>query len=161
MPRNLPKTHLALVFFTLTLLLSIAGRFVAASIFHPTYFVDASKLDYEPDQSVSLENPNDIVLQAINNSHQLVEVKAFEDTQIYGLRFTNNPLIVKYDGNYYDITFAVADKFPPAGLPQMLLAGIAVSIIALVALGAKTISAQNTTEKPLGAKTKSAVAEFF
>ena len=133
------RTTWALVFFALLLIISVAGLFVVASVYHPSYFMNATRLTQTPDQYVLLENPNNYVLQAINNADHSIEVKAFEDTQIYGLASSHNPLNLEYEGNYYQIGFAIADSFPPPGLTLLLLAGIVISIMAVVFLTIKSI----------------------
>jgi hypothetical protein len=132
-PRMLSKTTLALVFFALTLVLSVIGLFVMASIFHPDYFISARKLDQKPDQYFTLENPDSYFFQAIDTSH-LVEVRAFEDTEIYGLFVAHNTSNAQYNNSYYSIGFVIGDNIPPAGLPMFLLAAIVISIIAIAIL---------------------------
>ena len=137
--RKQSKTTWALVFFALILIISVTGMFVVASVYHPAYLMNATRLTQIPNQYVVLENPNNYVLQAINNPDHSIEVRAFEDTQIYGLAYSHNPLNLEYEGNYYQIGFAIADSFPPPGLTLLLLASIIVSILAVVFLTVKSI----------------------
>jgi hypothetical protein len=130
--RKLTKSTLALIFFTLLLILSILGMFVALSIFRSINFIEADRLVQKPEQYVLLDNPNSIVLQAINNPNHYLEVRAFEDTQIYGLLPMHNPLNVEYNGVYYRIGFIIADSFSP--VPLLFFAGIIVSTIAIVVI---------------------------
>jgi hypothetical protein len=59
MKRKLSKSTWALVFFTLILVLSIAGIFMMISNYGPSYrVVVTGTLNYEPERYVLLENPD-------------------------------------------------------------------------------------------------------
>jgi len=141
MKRKLSKSTLALVFFTLALILSIAGLFVMGSIYHPTYFISAHKINYTPERVVLLENPDSYTLQAINNGWSVGflswDVTSFDETYYeaydkFNSRFGYKPFYFKYNNSYYDMGLVVGDNFPPAGLALLLLAGTIVSITAIV-----------------------------
>ena len=137
MKRQLSKTTLALVFFTLTLILSIAGLFIIGSIYHPSYFISAHTLNYTPERYILLENHDSYTLQAINSGH-LVEFYSYDDINIDEIRsenamqFEHKYFYYKYNNSYYDISIGIADNIPPSGLPQLLLAGIIASTVAIV-----------------------------
>jgi hypothetical protein len=145
-PRKLSTTTLVLILFTLTLILSIAGIFVIVSIFHPTYAVYATKLNDKPSSYFIFNNPDKYVLEAISNEHSsffnsLDYTQIDELTDDYG---TNN---IEYNSTYYAIGMICGDKFPPFMLPQILFAGVVVSVtaIAIICLSktAKYINKQN------------------
>lgn len=138
MKRKLSKTALALVFFTLTLILSVAGIFMMVSTYHPSYRVVAtSKLNYEPERYVLLENPDRYTLQAIDNGDS-VDFYSYDDTNIDELNQANiaqfgfTDFYYKYNNSYYSIGIAIGDNIPPFGLPLLLLAGIIVSMTVIV-----------------------------
>jgi len=138
-PRKVSKATLALVFFTLTLTLSIVGMSAMFSIYHPSNEIFAHKLNYEPERYVLLENPDNYTLEAIKNGHS-AEFCSSDNTNIDEIRSANaeqfgfKQFYYKYNNSYYDIGLVAIDRFPPFGLPLMLLAGIVVSASALVIL---------------------------
>jgi hypothetical protein len=145
-PKKLSKTTLALVFFTLTLTLSIVGMSAMFSIYRPSNAIFAHKLNYEPERYILLENPDTYTLEAINNGHS-AEFGSSDNTNIDEIRNTNaeqfgfKQFYYKYNNSYYDIGLVAIDRFPPFGLPLLLLAGIVVSASAIVILTSlKTIS---------------------
>jgi len=141
--RKLSKSTLALVFFTLTLVLSIAGMSMMVSIYHPSYAVVAtSKTTIEPERYVLLENPDKYTLQAINSARGDSSIfTSYDDTNIDELNQANakqfgyKDFYYKYNNTYYQLALLHGDNFPPFLLPQILLAGIIASIVAIVIIG--------------------------
>jgi hypothetical protein len=125
-PRKLSKTNLALVFFTLVLVLSVCGLVEMQSIYHPSYAVYADKLGEKPSNYFVLENPDRYIIEAIS-SQSYVYIGSPEDTQIDELITAHGISNVEYNSTYYQVGFLFGDNFPPAYLPLMLLAGILIS----------------------------------
>jgi len=120
-----------LVFFGVVLGLSVFGLFEMMTIFRPEYLLNANRLDGEPEEYFVLENPDPHLLQAISTENYVV-LDSVDDTQIDDLIQTHGTNNIKFHSAYYRIDFAVADKFPPPGLPMLLIAGIVGSSIAIV-----------------------------
>lgn len=131
MKRTLSKTTSALVFFSLTLILSITGVFVMVSIYHPTYAVYATKLEDKPSNYFVLNNPDRYLLDAILNEHSSF-FNSLDYTQIDELTNNHGTYNIEYNDDYYAIVMLYGDYFPPFMLPQALLAGIIISTIAMV-----------------------------
>lgn len=129
--RKISKTTLALVFFALALILSIAGMFVMVSIYHPTYAIYATKYNDKPTTYFAIDSPDRYVLEAISNGHSSI-FNSLDCTQIDELTKEYLSWNVEYHSNYYSISILYGDNFPPFMLPQVLLAGIVVSITAIV-----------------------------
>lgn len=130
MPRKLSKTDLALIFFTLTLILSIVGIYVMVSIYHPVYSVAAFRLDEKPQKYIVLDNPDSYVIEAIR-SQSTVFIPSPQDTKIREITSAYDGNI-EYNGIYYKVGLAMGDKFPPAYLPLTLLVTILISATALL-----------------------------
>jgi hypothetical protein len=131
LPRKLSKTNIALTFFILILGLSLSGIVIVPSVYHPTYAVYATKLSDKPSSYFVLNNPDRYVLESMSNQHSSVfnsldETQIDELTEYYG---TNN---IEYNGTYYQIAMLYGDNFPPFLLLPALLAGIVISILAIV-----------------------------
>ena len=149
MKRKLSKTILALVFFTLTLILSIAGMLVLGSIYHPTYSIYAQKINYTPERYVLLENPDSYTLEAINNGWSKAflswgatnfDEKYYQTYDKFNTNSSYSPFYFEYNNSYYGMSLVFGDNFPPYMLPQIIFAGIIVSIGAIVIIGSyKTV----------------------
>jgi hypothetical protein len=126
--------------------LSLSGIVIVPSVYHPSYAVYATKLSDKPGSYFVLNNPDRYVLESISNQHSSV-FNSLDDTQIdelteyYG---TNN---IDYNGTYYQIAMLYGDKFPPFMLVPALLAGIVISILAIViiCLRSKVFSKSSST----------------
>ncbi len=131
--RKLSKPVLVLFFFIFTLLLSLAGLFLVTSIYHPTYTICATKFDTAPITYFSFDNPDRYALEAISNGSSST-FTSLDYTQIDELTQDNLTWNVEYSGNYYGISILCGDNFPPFLVPAVFLVGIAVSIVAIVAI---------------------------
>ena len=120
-----------MIFFALTLILSIVGIFAMVSIYHPTYAVYATKLNDKPTNYFVLNESDRYVLEAISMEHSRV-FNSLDFTQIDELTNNYRTNNIEYKSNYYSIAILYGDSFPPFMLPQALLAGIAVSTSAIV-----------------------------
>ena len=139
MTRKLSKAVGALVFFTLTLLLSILGMFLMTSMYHPTYAIYAEKLIEKPSNYFVLDKPDRYVLEAISNQHSSI-FNSLDSTKIDELTDNHETPNIEYNGSYYGIAMSYGDSFPPFGLPILLLGGIAVSITAIMIISSyKTV----------------------
>ncbi len=129
---------MALTIFSLMLILSVTGWVVMVSTYGPRYSVATTdKIDYVPERYVLLENPDKYTLQAIKYGYSDT-FTSFDDTNIDELnqqnakQFNYNDFYYKYNNTYYKLAITYGDKFPPFLLPQILLAGIIASLIAIV-----------------------------
>ena len=134
MKEKLSKTTLALIFFTLTLILSIVGMFTMVSIYHPTYAIYATKLGDKPSNYFVLNNPDKHVLEAISNQHSSV-FNSLDETQIDEVTGDYGVNVIEYNGAYYETAILFGDNFPPFMLPQVLVVGIGVSATAIAVVG--------------------------
>jgi hypothetical protein len=136
MSRKHSKSNIALIFFTVILLLSVCAQIQYQtqmwSDTEPSYAIDADKLTKKPANYFVLSNPDQSVLKVIEGKESYVYVH-YDDTQIdeltrqYG---TNN---IEYNGSHYTIGIAFVDAFPPTTLPY-ILAGFVISILAIIIL---------------------------
>ena len=133
MKRRLTKQNLALVFFTLTLILSIVGMFLMVSIYHPSYAIYATKLNHKPSSCFVLNNPDKHVLEAISNQHSSF-FSSLDETQIDEVTGNYGVNVIEYNGAYYETAILFGDNFPPFLLPQILLSGIIASTVAIAAI---------------------------
>ena len=126
MKGKVSKTNILLAVFTLTLALSVYETIMLPSVYLPSYAIIATKIDYKPSNYFVLNNPDKYVLEAISNQQSSV-FRSLDETQIDEL--TGNYLTnkVEYKGTYYEISIIFGDNFLPFMLPQILLAGIAIS----------------------------------
>ena len=131
MKRKLSKIDFALIFFTSLLVMPICGLVVMQSIYHPSYFIYANKLTEKPADYFVLENSDSYALEAIISQSYLA-IASPADTQIDELISTHGSSNLEYDGTYYQAGFLIGDNIPPAGLPIVILIGIAISITAIV-----------------------------
>jgi hypothetical protein len=133
MLRKLSVTSYALLFFTLTLILSTVGMFAMFSTYHPSYVIYATKYSDKPTSYIAIYNPDRYVLEAISSGHSSV-FNSLDSTQIDELTSDNLTWNIEYNGSYYGISILYGDNFPPFMLPQMLLGGIGVSGVAIAVI---------------------------
>ena len=127
------RINVALIFFTVILVLSVFGMILAMSFYGPECSLYATKLEAEPDRSFLLEDADDYVLEALNNPETTVIVgRTLDNTQVDELMFVYNTSNVEFNNSYYRIQILLGDKFPPAGLYLLLMIGILVSLVAEV-----------------------------
>jgi hypothetical protein len=128
------KTKIALLFFTVTLLLSIFALLAIQLTYHPLYWVKADKLEQKPANYFSLPNPDQYVLEAIQKPNKGIAISSPDVTQIDEIASDYNTNNIEYNGEYYRVGVIIGDSFPPFMLPQMILVVIVISISALVLL---------------------------
>ena|SRR5665647_643317 len=128
------KTKIALLLFTVTLLLSIFALLVIQSTYHPSYFVKADKLEQKPANYFSLPNPDQYVIEAIQKPDKGIAIGSPDVSQIDEITGDYNTNNIEYNGKYYRVGVIIGDSFPPFMLPQTILAMIVISISALVLL---------------------------
>ena len=124
-------TNIALVCFTLVLVLSVYGTVMLPSAYHPTYSIYATKLKDKPTNYFALDKPDKYFLEAIAKNYSSV-FNTLDDTQIDELVSEYATDNVQYNGTYYSVAIAIGDNFPPFMLPQALLGGIVISISAII-----------------------------
>jgi len=132
LPRKLSRTNLALVFLALTLVISVYALNEMQSVYHPEYALYATKLDEKPQKYFSLDNPDSYVLEAILNPRKYVPIGSPEDTQIDDMEATYGTNNVEFDSNYYEVNLIVGDKFPPAGLPLIIMVSLVFSATSIL-----------------------------
>lgn len=130
--KNLSRTDLALVFLALLLVISVYAQIEWPSIFHPVYDLYATKLDEKPQKYFVLVNPDSYVLEAILNPGSYVSINSPEDTQIDDLEATYGTNNVEFNNSYYEVDLIAGDKFPPAGLPLIIMASIVFSATSIL-----------------------------
>jgi len=141
MRRRLSETHFALVFFTLTLCISVYGISEMQSIYHPSYTIYVSKLSETPSRYFVLENPDVYVLRAMS-SQDYVNIGSPEDTQIDDLIRAKETSYLEYNGTYYVVGCLFEDKPPPA-VPFLLISiGAVVSASSIVVIASSKIATQ-------------------
>jgi len=104
MTRRLSETHFTLVFFILTLCISVYGIIEMQSIYHQSYIIYVSKLGETPSRYFVLENPDVYVLKAMS-SQDYVNIGSPEDTQIDDLIRAKETSYLEYNGTYYAAGF--------------------------------------------------------
>jgi len=140
MTRRLSETHFALIFFTLTLFVSLYGIIAMQSIYHSSYIIYASQLSKKPNYYFVLENPDVYVLKAMS-SQDYVIIGSPEDTQIDDLIRAKETSYFEYNGTYYGAGFGFETKYPPAIPFLLILAGAVVSASSIVAIASsRTVS---------------------
>lgn len=143
LPKKLSKTNLAIIFFTLTLILSIVGLFALRTEIRTTYSVVANRLNYEPERYVLLENPDNYTLQAISNGHSVIfysptETNIDELVKANTARFDYKDFYFKYNNSFYAIGLITGDG--RVEYPVLCQISIAFSSIALVVLSIRVIA---------------------
>ncbi len=142
MRRKLSKTSIALIFFILLLVLSLAGMFLMASIYGPEYYLTANKLNYRPEKYSVLENPDKYTLEAINNGHSSrfhsLEDTNYDEKMDEYIKTLGWDFNFGYNNSYYSIWLVCVENILPLGFPFILLAGIVISAIGVVILSVKT-----------------------
>ena len=104
------------------------------STYHPSYWVKADKLEQKPANYFSLPNPDKYVLEAIQKPDKGIAISSPNVTKIDEIAADHNTNNIEYNGEYYRVGIIVGDNFPPFMLPQMIIAVIAISILAIVIL---------------------------
>ena len=128
------KTTFLLIFFAITLVLSLVGCIFALIINfwnEQTTWLIATKLEQRPETSFLLENPDRYVLQAIDNPDTPVKIVRFLDhTEIFDLMSLKNTTSVEYNDSYYQFIVQLVDYYLiPLG---PFLIGAFVSSVAIV-----------------------------
>jgi len=140
MIRRLSETKLALIFFTLTLVISVSGIIEMQSIHHSSYIIYASQLSEKPKYYFVLENPDAHLLEAMS-SQDYVNIGSPEETQIDDLIRTKETSYFEYNGTYYGAGFGFETKYPPAIPFLLILAGAVVSASSIVVIASlKTVA---------------------
>jgi hypothetical protein len=140
MSRKLSKTNLALVFFSLTLVLSMVGMIEMQSIYHSSYVIYASKLNEKPTNYFVLDNPDSYVLEAIS-SQNYVHINSPQDTQLNELILAHETSNLEYNGTYYSVGYLFDTNPEPSILTVEALLGIVVSASAITIIASfKTIN---------------------
>jgi hypothetical protein len=139
-PRRLSETKLVLIFFTLTLAISVYGIIEMQSISHSSYIIYASKVSEKPNYYFVLENPDAYLLKAMS-SQDYVNIGSPEDTQIDDLIRTKETSYFEYNGTYYGAGFGFETKYPPAIPFLLILTGAVVSASSIVVIASlKTVA---------------------
>ena len=133
MARKLSITNLALVLFISMLCLCFYLQFDMQSKYYPSYAINAEKLDQKPTSYFPLMNPDNYVREAIN-SGGYVDFKSLDETPIDELTQHHGTNNIEYNGSYYKVGIVATERFPPSSLPPILLAGIVISISAIVSI---------------------------
>jgi hypothetical protein len=134
MARKLSITNLALVLFITMLCLCIYTQFNMQSKYQPSYAINAEKLDQKPTSYFPLANPDNHVRDAIN-SGGYVDFRSLDETPIDELTQHHGTNNIEYNGTFYQVGIVAKERFPPSALSPILLAGIVISISALVSIG--------------------------
>jgi hypothetical protein len=116
------------------LCLSIYAQFDMQSKYYPSYAINAEKLDQKPTSFFPLANPDNHVVEAIN-SGGYVDFRSLDETTIDELTQHHGTNNIEYDGTYYKVGIVAKERFPQSSLPPILLAGIVISISAIVSIG--------------------------
>jgi hypothetical protein len=141
MTRRFSETHVVLVFFTLTLLISVYGIIAMQSIYHSSYIIYASQLSEKPNYYFVLESPDVYVLEAMS-SQNYVSIGSPEDTKIDDLIRTKETSYFEYNGTYYGAGFGFETKYPPVIPFLLILAGAVVSASSIVIVASLKTAAQ-------------------
>lgn len=107
------------------------------ALHHPIYFIEAEMLSQQPETYFYLENPDDIVSQAISNPDGFVTIDSLEDTQIDELINEHDTGNVLVNDSYYEIGIVVGDNFPSLFESYLFLISfvtLPASVLALVVL---------------------------
>ena len=140
MSRKLSKTNLALIFFSLMLVLSTVGMVEMQSIYHSSYVIYASKLNGKPTNYFVLDNPDSYVLEAMS-SQNYVHIGSPQDTQLDELIMTHETSNLEYNGTYYSVGCLFNTNPAPSILTVEVLLGIVVSASSIAAIASlKTIN---------------------
>ena len=133
MARKLSTTNLALILFISILCICIYAQFDMQSKYYPSYAINAEKLDQKPTSFFPLANPDNYVREAINNGVN-VDFRSLDDTTIDELTQHHGTNNIEYNGTYYKVGIVTVERFPPSALLPILLAGIVISISAIVSI---------------------------
>jgi hypothetical protein len=104
------------------------------SKYYPSYAINAQKLDQKPTSYFPLANPDTYVHEAIN-SRGYVDFRSLDETSIDELTQHHGTNNIEYNGTYYKVGIVAEERFPPSSLPPIILAGIVISISAIVSIG--------------------------
>jgi hypothetical protein len=88
----------------------------------------------KPTNYFSLPYPDKHVLEAIQKPGKGIAISSPDVTQIDEIAAIHNTNNIEYNGEYYRAGVIVGDSFPPFMLPQMIIAVIVISILAIVLL---------------------------
>jgi len=131
MARKLSEKDTVLVFFSLTLCISILGMIAMQTTSRSSYIIYASRLNEKPDRYFILENPDTYVLAAIS-SRDYVSIGSPEDTQIDDLINAKETNYFEYNGTYYGAGLGFETKYFPV-VPFFLISlGAIISASSLV-----------------------------
>jgi hypothetical protein len=141
MTRKLSETHFALIFFTLTLCISVYGIIEMQSIYHQSYTIYVSKLSEMPSHYFVLENPDAYVLKAMS-SQDYVNIGSPEDTQIDDLIRAKETSYLEYNGTYYAAGFLFENKSLPTVPFFLISVGAVVSASSIVIIASSKTATQ-------------------
>jgi len=140
MSKKLSKTNLALIFFSLVLVLSTVGIVEMQSIYHSSYVIYASKLNEKPTNYFVLDNPDSYVLEAMS-SQNYVHIGSPQDTQLDELIMTHETSNLEYNGTYYSVGYLFDTNPVPTILTVEASLGIVFSALSIaVVTSLKTIN---------------------
>lgn len=140
MRKRLSETNFALIFFTLTLVVSLGGLIGMQSIYHSSYIIYVSQLSEKPNCYFVLENPDAHVLKAMA-SQDYVSIGSPEETQIDDLIRAKETSYLEYNGTYYAAGFGFETKYPPAIPFLLILTGVVASASSIVVVASsRTVS---------------------
>ena len=137
---KLSKSKLAFILIVIVFISSIIVNNYFHSVSAPFIYIEATKLDEEPEKYFSLINPESYGIQTIFDESTNVKInfKVFSDimlsNQVYGTTTEENDyyiMIVEYDNNYYKLKFVPANIYPPITLS---LISIITSIISITTI---------------------------
>jgi hypothetical protein len=140
MTGRLSETRFALVFFTLTLFVSVYGIIEMQSIYHSSYIIYASQLSEKPNYYFVLKYADAPLLEAMS-SHDYVNIGSPEETQVDELITALGTSYFEYDGTYYGAGFGFETKYPPPIPFLLILAGSIISASSIVVIASlKTVT---------------------
>ena len=126
------RNNLVLTCFSVILILSLFGIIVAMFInlynSRETSFLVATKLEQKPDRYFLLENPDNYVLQAINENKPV----SFGTSKIFELISMHNTPNVEYENEYYNVGILMVDPYMLPVTPfviGVLLSSVRIGVI--------------------------------
>ena len=129
---KLIKSKLSIIIIALVFVLSAFSLLYIFSEFGPVYFIEATKLDEEPEKYFLLNNPEFYGIQRIFNSSIGIEIDEDVISEIMEMQNNFGTKNVKYSNNYYEIQLLLGDKFPPYPLLWLSITCLFVSGILMI-----------------------------
>ena len=129
---KLCKSKLSVIMIGLVFVLSAFSLLYIFSEFGPVYFIEATKLDEEPEKYFLLNNPDFYDIQPIFNSRIGIEIDVDVFSEIMEMQNNFGTKNVKYFNNYYEIQMVLGDKFPPYSLLWLRITCLFLSEILMI-----------------------------